>query len=153
MIPCSSRKSQWIRVSRESHYSVVRLGECFKSHSNGGTLHSLRHHLDFFLFFFFFLLTETGDALLPACWEGSGTSSFPTACGCMTYCVKRYSQPTWKSEVKNCDLPTGTALKTFSYSCNAADARAAAQLWLALNTADAKPEMLQGTSVMFTQSC
>ena len=107
----------------------------------------------FLPFLFFFLLTETGDVLLPACWEGSGTSSFPTACGCTTYCVKCYSQPTWKSEVKNCDLPTGTALKTSSYSCNAADARAAAQLRLALNTADAKPEMLQGTSVVFTQSC
>ncbi|MXQ91897.1 hypothetical protein E5288_WYG019672 [Bos mutus] len=90
---------------------------------------------------------ETGDVLLRACWEGSGTSSFPIACGCTTYCVKRYGKPTWKSEVKNCDLLTGTALKTSSYSCNAADARAAAQLRLALNTADAKPEMLQGTSL------
>ena len=149
MIPCSSRELQWIRVSRESHYSVVRPGECFKSHSNGGTLHFLWHHLDFFLFF----VTETEDVLLRACWEGSGTSSFPIAWGCMTYCVKRYSKPTWKSEVKNCDLLTGTALKTSSYSCNAADARAAAQLRLALHTADAKAEMLQGASVMFTQRC
>lgn len=44
----------------------------------------------------------------------SGTSLPKLPAGCTTYCVKCYSQPTWKSEVKNCDLPTGTALKTSS---------------------------------------
>lgn len=53
-----------------------------------------------------------------------------------------YCKPTWKSEVKDCDLLTETAFKISSYSCNAADAWATAQLRLALKTADTKPEIL-----------
>lgn len=60
--------------------------------------------------------------------------------------------PMWKSEVKDCDRPKETALKTSSYSCNAADVWAAAKLWLALKNADVKAETLQGTKAMFTQS-
>lgn len=59
----------------------------------------------------------------------------------------------WKSEVKDCNLPKETALKTSSYSCNAADVRVAAELQPALKNADTKAETLQGTTVMFAQSC
>lgn len=73
----------WICAFWESHYSVVRAGEYFRSHSNGGTLHYLQHYLQHHLHFFhLFFKMGTHNALLLLCQGRSGASLFQTACWC-----------------------------------------------------------------------
>lgn len=145
-----SFRGLWESAVRESHPSVVRPGEYFRSHPSIGALHNLQHHLDFFLLLF---ITETCKGLLLLSQGSSRASYVPLLAQAQGEFSPNHWKPMWKSEVQDCDFPKETALKTSSYSCNAADVRVAAKLHLALKNADTKAETPWGTKVMFAQSC